>query len=346
MLVKKRFLMARIRTVKPEFWTDEKVVECSIPARLLFIGLFNFANDMGCLERSPKRLKMQIFPADMIDCEPLLLELITHGLLSEYSVSGVNYLQIKGFLKHQKINRPSATKIPLPREFTESGKDVGGNSNTNHRGLSEDSVSTHGEVTEPSPTDTDTDTEGKGINPSLSAGHTESPGGVVPPADPTAPRYLEGMNEPIGKFTMSGSWLPSRDFRQRAAMWGIALPEPDYLVTELAEFTSYWMSEGKVFTQVQWEQKFSRHVQRVRTNQKPQTGGKQNAAVQSEPTASRAVQQIQSAHAKWRRANGLDGNGDGMAVVAGDGGNLLQPMDAEEWGRTYGPLDCSDRFDD
>ena len=32
--------MARIRTVKPEFWTDEKVVECSIPARLLFIGLF------------------------------------------------------------------------------------------------------------------------------------------------------------------------------------------------------------------------------------------------------------------------------------------------------------------
>ena len=62
--------MARIRTVKPEFWTDEKVVECSIPARLLFIGLFNFANDMGCLERSPKRLKMQIFPADALDCEP------------------------------------------------------------------------------------------------------------------------------------------------------------------------------------------------------------------------------------------------------------------------------------
>ncbi|STV36571.1 primosomal protein I [Klebsiella pneumoniae] len=46
--------MARIRTVKPEFWTDEKVVECSIPARLLFIGLFNFANDNGMPERSPK----------------------------------------------------------------------------------------------------------------------------------------------------------------------------------------------------------------------------------------------------------------------------------------------------
>lgn len=111
--------MARIRTVKPEFWTDEKVVECSIPARLLFIGLFNFANDMGCLESSPKRLKMQIFPADALDCEPLIQELITHGLLTEYSVNDVCYLQIKGFLKHQN-KQAFGLKIPLPPEFTES----------------------------------------------------------------------------------------------------------------------------------------------------------------------------------------------------------------------------------
>ncbi len=100
-------------------------MECSIPARLLFIGLFNFANDMGCLERSPKRLKMQIFPADALDCEPLIQELITHGLLTEYSVNDVCYLQIKGFLKHQKINRPSASKIPLPPEFRFNCSDAG-----------------------------------------------------------------------------------------------------------------------------------------------------------------------------------------------------------------------------
>lgn len=338
--------MARIRTVKPEFWTDEKVVECSIPARLLFIGLFNFANDMGCLERSPKRLKMQIFPADMIDCEPLLLELITHGLINDYSVSGVNYLQIKGFLKHQKINRPSATKIPIPPEITVPEKDCGSNSNTIHRGISEDSVSHQGEINEPSLTDTDTDTEGKGITPSLSAGDAERSDGVAPPDEPTVPRYLEGMDEPIGKFTMSGSWLPSRDFRKRAAMWGIALPEPDYLITELAEFTSYWASEGKAFTQVQWEQKFARHVVLVRSKQKPKAGGNDNAGVQSGPTASRAVQQIQSAHAEWRRRNGLDGDGNSMATLASHGGNILEPLDAEEWNRTNGSLDCSDRFDD
>ena len=194
-------------------------------------------------------------------------------------------------------------------------------------------------------TDTDTDTDLK-ENPSLSAGANENAGGVFPPVEPTAPRYLEGLNEPISKFTMTGTWLPSRDFKLRAAQWGIQLPEPDYLDSELAEFAAYWNSEGKIFTQIQWEQKFARHVQLVRTKQKPQSGGTENAAVRSEPTTSRAVQQIQSAHAEWRRRNGLDGNGDGVAVMAGDGGNILKPLDAEEWGRTYGPLDSSDRFDD
>ncbi|MCR1319993.1 DUF1376 domain-containing protein [Enterobacter soli] len=194
-------------------------------------------------------------------------------------------------------------------------------------------------------TNKDTDTDIK-ENPSLNASANENSDGANPSEESSSPRYLDGLDEPIGKFTMAGAWLPSRDFRQRAAMWGIALPVPDYLATELAEFASYWESEGKVFTQIQWEQKFARHVQLVRTKQKPQSGGTDNATVRSEPTTSRAVQQIQSAHAEWRRRNGLDGNGDSVAVMAGDGGNLLKPLDAEEWGRAYGPLDSSDRFDE
>ena len=105
--------MPRIRTIKPEFWTDEKLTECSLTARLLFIGLLNFADDNGNLVYSIKRLKMQIFPADNVDVAPLLGELIAQGILSEYSVSGEKFLNIKWFLKHQVINRPSSTKIPL-----------------------------------------------------------------------------------------------------------------------------------------------------------------------------------------------------------------------------------------
>ena len=188
--------MARIRTVKPEFWTDEKVVECSIPARLLFIGLFNFANDMGCLERSPKRLKMQIFPADALDCEPLIQELITHGLLTEYSVNDVCYLQIKGFLKHQKINRPSASKIPLPPEFTESKAGKEEKRAPNQGGLSEDSVNPHGGLTDGK----GREGKGKGSNPTLYAQERNFP---------QQPQYLPGVDIPIGKFAMHDLWLPS-----------------------------------------------------------------------------------------------------------------------------------------
>ena len=120
--------MARIRTIKPDFWTSEALSECSVSARLLFIGTWNFADDYGNLERSSKRIKMQIFPADSIDVEPLIQELITHGLLIEYSVSSKKYLHIPGFKDHQVINRPSKPTCP-PHE---------------------DSLNTHGVLTEDS----------------------------------------------------------------------------------------------------------------------------------------------------------------------------------------------------
>lgn len=125
--------MARIRTIKPDFWTDEKLTECSLSARLFFIGTWNFADDNGNLVRSSKKLKMQIFPADHIDSEQLVLELIEIGVLVEYEVKGEKYLHIRGFKRHQVINRPSKTGLPEPT-FLE--------------GIDDSSVSTHGVITD------------------------------------------------------------------------------------------------------------------------------------------------------------------------------------------------------
>lgn len=86
----------------------------------MFIGMWNFADDNGNMALSAKRLKMQIFPADSIDTQPLLDELLAHGMLIEYSVSGEKFLHIKGFRKHQVINRPSASQIPPPEFMEES----------------------------------------------------------------------------------------------------------------------------------------------------------------------------------------------------------------------------------
>jgi hypothetical protein len=103
--------MARIRSTKPEMWTDETLADCSIPARLLFVASLNFADDNGNLERSARQLKAKTLPYDSIDCEPLIQELLRTGLFVEYEVADKTYLHIKGFLKHQKIDHPSKTFI-------------------------------------------------------------------------------------------------------------------------------------------------------------------------------------------------------------------------------------------
>lgn len=112
--------MARIRSIKPEFWTDEKVVELSFEARLLFIGLWNFSDEFGNCEGSLKRLKMQIFPADNLDVESCLLEIRSVGLISDYSVSGKKYIHINNFGKHQKVNQTQRRKFPPPPDENKS----------------------------------------------------------------------------------------------------------------------------------------------------------------------------------------------------------------------------------
>ena len=68
--------MARIRSVHPGFFTDEDLVGTSLPARLLFIGLGIEADDKGIFEWKPITIKMRIFPADNVDVEALLSELV------------------------------------------------------------------------------------------------------------------------------------------------------------------------------------------------------------------------------------------------------------------------------
>ncbi|EFF5487689.1 phage replisome organizer, partial [Escherichia coli] len=167
------------------------------------------------------------------------------------------------------------------------------------------------QVTTDKDTDKDTDTE---LNPTHNARESiptsESNGAPLQTAEP---EYLDGLSEPIGKFPMTTVWQPSPDFRQRAAVWGMALPEPEFTPAELAAFRDYWMAEGKVFTQVQWEQKFARHVQHVRAQVKPVSKGGSHAA--SGGTASRAVQEIRAAREQWERDNGFISNGNGLEAV-------------------------------
>jgi len=99
--------VARNRMIKPEFWSSEDILELPLDARLLYIGLWSFADDSGILPYKPITIKCQVFPADMIDCKPMLEELLKSGLLVKYSVDGSEYIQIESWLKHQTIRHPS-----------------------------------------------------------------------------------------------------------------------------------------------------------------------------------------------------------------------------------------------
>jgi len=84
-----------------------------VSARLLLVASLNFADDYGGLDRSAKQLKAQAFPYDQIDCEPLIQELIRVGMLIQYEVNNRMYLHIKGFQKHQKVEKPAKPRIPV-----------------------------------------------------------------------------------------------------------------------------------------------------------------------------------------------------------------------------------------
>ena len=104
--------MARIRSIKPDIWTDEHFVELSPLARLLFIGLWNFADDDGRMEYSPTRIKLQILPADSCDISELLGEIRGKHRVVVYEVDGKEYLQVVNFTKHQKVDKRTPSKYP------------------------------------------------------------------------------------------------------------------------------------------------------------------------------------------------------------------------------------------
>ncbi|WP_427174477.1 hypothetical protein [Arthrobacter sp. 92] len=106
--------MARIRTIKPEFWTDGNIVKLSPLARLFFIGMWNFTLcDHGHVADDAFRLKLQILPADDVDPQDLLLEVMNAGRVQRISDgTGRSFLHVKRFEDHQKIDPRWKTRCP------------------------------------------------------------------------------------------------------------------------------------------------------------------------------------------------------------------------------------------
>lgn len=112
--------MARIRTVKPEFWEDEVVGTLSRDARLLFIATWNLADDEGLLRWAPSYIKSSVFMYDddigTDRAGELMVELEKAGVVFPYrgGKAQQQLAVIPNFRKHQKINRPQPSRLPAP----------------------------------------------------------------------------------------------------------------------------------------------------------------------------------------------------------------------------------------
>lgn len=105
--------MARARNIKPGFFRNADLVDLPMETRLLFIGLWTLADREGRLEDRPKQIKMEIFPADNVDCDVCLNSLSEIGMVIRYEVDGKRYLQVANFTKHQNPHRDEkASTIP------------------------------------------------------------------------------------------------------------------------------------------------------------------------------------------------------------------------------------------
>ena len=109
--------MARKRMIDPNFWRDEKLAQCTYMERLLFQGLWTFAEDNGVGRANPMLIKADVFPYDSIkisEIETSLEKLESLGLILLYEIDGQKYYCVINFLKHQVINKPSKCYLPEP----------------------------------------------------------------------------------------------------------------------------------------------------------------------------------------------------------------------------------------
>lgn len=135
----------RIRSIKPEFWRSLDIARYDYFTRLLFIGLWSYVDDNGVGNDSVDLIRADLFPLDSGDSE---LSRRIHGGLTELSNGGQivryegpdgrRYLYIRKWDDHQRINRPTASKKPLPTSTDTEAHDA----------LTEPSMSPHDTLTE------------------------------------------------------------------------------------------------------------------------------------------------------------------------------------------------------
>lgn len=120
--------MARIRTLKPEFWDSPSTAAADLAARLLYMAMWNWADDSGHGTGNLKELEAFAFPNDTIAELPrkrrgdsattwrnfaeVCGEVQEHYRVTFYRVAGRPYYCITEFKRHQSKDYRPQSKYP------------------------------------------------------------------------------------------------------------------------------------------------------------------------------------------------------------------------------------------
>jgi hypothetical protein len=120
--------MARIRTVKPEYFAHEELGACSRDARLLGVALMQLADSEGRFRWVPRQVQAHTFPWDddigTDEIEAMASELQRAGILTLYTVGSRRFAVFPNFRDHQRLSGKEATalsKHPSPEDATTTG---------------------------------------------------------------------------------------------------------------------------------------------------------------------------------------------------------------------------------
>lgn len=222
--------MARIRTIKPEFWKHEDLSALPEATHMLAGALLNHSDDEGYFRANPGLVKAECCPLrePSVSVQDSLKQLAQIGYLKlGVGQDGKRYGRIVTFDEHQRVNRPTPSKI---KELNVAW---------------EDSLITHTQLTESSPLERKGKEQGK-----------EGNGVMAPPAKPALPAepvlilmpLNDGSEYPVTESQAAefSTLYPSVDVRQELrAMraWAIANPSKRKTKGGVMRFVNSWLAK-------------------------------------------------------------------------------------------------------
>ena len=123
--------MARIRTIKPEVWEDEKFGVLSMLERVVWFNRLTQADDKGRFVASSVAVSASISPFNPPSVRRVgsaLKVLDECGMIELYEVRNCPYGHFPRWLDHQKIDRPQRPRYPSPPPSTNDSSSGSSNS--------------------------------------------------------------------------------------------------------------------------------------------------------------------------------------------------------------------------